>query len=196
MPFDVIIARYRHASAEFDRRLSQVRADQWTLPTPCAEWNVRQLVNHMAQGNLNYVRLAEGMSAAEFLRHRDDDALGDDPLGAYRDGVRRCAEVFERTGVLTRRLDYPLGRLTGAQALAVRTTDSVVHTWDLARAIDEDDVLAPDLVTWVDDNLDAIYAGLAETPVAAETTNRFFAAPKGAPVGFSPQDRVLYRMGR
>jgi uncharacterized protein (TIGR03086 family) len=196
VPFDEIVARFRHASAEFDRRLRLVRTEQWSWPTPCSEWNVRQLVNHMAQGNLNYVRLAEGMSAAEFLRHRDEDALGDDPVAAYHDGVRRCAEIFGRPGVLSHTFDYPLGRLTGAQALAVRTTDSVVHTWDLARAVGVDEVLALDLVTWVDENLDAIYAGLAETPVSAETTNRFFAAPRGVLTGPSPQDRVLYRMGR
>ncbi|GAB3879127.1 TIGR03086 family metal-binding protein [Kibdelosporangium lantanae] len=196
MPFHEIVARYRHASAEFDRRLSQVRPEQWCWPTPCSEWNVRQLVNHMAQGNLNYVRLAEGVSAAEFLRHRDEDALGDDPVAAYREGVRRCAETFDGPGVLSRTFDYPLGRLTGAQALAVRTTDSVVHTWDLARAVGGDEVLAPDLVTWVDQNMDAIYAGLAETPVSAETTNRFFAAARVVLVHPTPQERVLHRMGR
>lgn len=42
-----------------------------------------------------------------------------------------------------------------------------------------------------------IYAGLAETPLAPETTHRFFAAPHGrAADGASPQDRLLHLMGR
>jgi hypothetical protein len=43
--------------------------------------------------------------------------------------VRSCHAAFSAPGVLTRVLDYPLGLVAGAQALAVRTADTVVHTW-------------------------------------------------------------------
>ena len=49
--FDVV-DRYVLASGEFERRLRLVRG--WEAPTPCAEWNVRQLVNQVVRGNLNY----------------------------------------------------------------------------------------------------------------------------------------------
>jgi hypothetical protein len=94
-------------------------------------------------------------------------------------------------------VDHPSGRLSGAQALAVRTTDTVIHTWDLARAIDVDDTLDPDLLAWIEANLQEIYAGMAETPVSAQTTHRFFAAPAGDPAAdASIQDRLLYLFGR
>ena len=48
----------------------------------------------------------------------------------------------------------------------------------------------------VDGNLAAIYAGLPETPTAAQTTHRFFGPPPGSIDGLSAQDRLLYRMGR
>ncbi|WP_345033541.1 maleylpyruvate isomerase N-terminal domain-containing protein [Kutzneria kofuensis] len=48
----------------------------WAAPTPCTEWDVRQLVNHVVRGNLNYVALLDGGTAAEFLRWREVDALG------------------------------------------------------------------------------------------------------------------------
>ncbi len=90
-----------------------------------------------------------------------------------------------------------MGRITGRQALAVRITDSAVHTWDLARAVDADDTLDGALVAWIERHLDAIYADLAETPVSAATTHRFFAAPDGSPAAdASPQTRLLHRMGR
>lgn len=195
--FDRVVDRYLLASAGFERPLSAVRPSQWNGPTPCTEWTVRQLVNHMTRGNLNYVRLAHGGSAAEFLRLRDSDALGDDPVGAYRRSVEECAKAFRQLGALERIIDYPLGRVAGWQALAVRTTDSLIHTWDLARAIGVDDRLDADLIRWVDDHVEEIYAGLAEMPTSAETTHRFFAAAEGAaPDRASPQDRVLHRMGR
>lgn len=195
--FDDIIDRYTAASAGFERTLRAVRPGQWHAPTPCTEWDVRLLANHMTRGNLTYVGLATGGRAAEFLRLRDTDALGDDPVGAYTASVRQCTEAFTRPGVLDTIIDYPLGRITARQALAVRATDSVIHTWDLARAIGADDTLDAGLVAWIDAHLEEIYAGLAETPTAADTTHRYFAAPAGPPGRHaSRQDRLLVRMGR
>ncbi|HZA84707.1 MAG TPA: maleylpyruvate isomerase N-terminal domain-containing protein, partial [Actinomycetes bacterium] len=37
---------HRRAVEEFGARVGAVADDQWELPTPCADWNVRQLVNH------------------------------------------------------------------------------------------------------------------------------------------------------
>ncbi|WP_344575293.1 TIGR03086 family metal-binding protein [Streptomyces lunalinharesii] len=195
--FEGLIDRFLGASAEFERKLRAVRPEQWSRPTPCTEWNVRQLVNHMTRGNLNYVSLLHGGTAADFLRLRDADALGTDPSGAYARSVRECARAFGETGARQRILDYPLGPVTGQQALAVRIADSTVHTWDLARAVHLDDTLDRSLVAWIDEHLDEIYAGLAETPTAVETTHRFFAAPEGALARHaSPQTRLLHRMGR
>ncbi|WP_218002745.1 TIGR03086 family metal-binding protein [Nocardia brevicatena] len=192
-----IIDRFVTASAEFEWRLRSVRPGQWTSPTPCTEWNVRQLVNHMTRGNLSYVGLPTGGTGADFLRMRDVDALSGDPVIAYAASVRECADAFGRPGALQQLLDYPLGRVSGQQALAVRTTDTAIHAWELARAVGVDDHLDPGLIAWIDDNLEAIYAGLTETPVAAETTHRFFAAPACALTDdASPQDRLLHRMGR
>lgn len=194
---DGLVDRFVAASDGFGRRLRLVTEGQWSGPTPCTEWDVRALVNHVAQGNLNYVRLLDGASAAEFLRHRDADALGTDPVGAFAAAARACAEAYAAPGALQRFVDHPSGRLTGAQALAVRTTDTVIHTWDLARAIGADDTLDADLLAWIEANLHDIYAGMAETPVAAQTTHRFFAAPTGelAPDA-TAQDRLLHLFGR
>ncbi|WP_116200048.1 TIGR03086 family metal-binding protein [Amycolatopsis circi] len=191
------LGRFLAASTEFDQRLPSVRPDQWTAATPCAEWNVRQLVNHMVRGNLNYVDLLAGSTRADFLRMRDADALGNDPLAAYTASVQLVADAFSRPGALDQVLDYPLGQVTGHQALAVRATDSAIHAWDLARALGVDDRLDPDLVAWISDDLETIYAGLAESPVAADTTHRFFAAP-GTTISdsMSRQDRLLHLMGR
>lgn len=193
---DALIERFLLSSSGFARRLRSVRAEQWTWPTPCTEWNVQQLVNHMTRGNLSYVRLLDGGDAAEFLLLREADALGTDPVRAYEDSVSALSAAFGRAGALRRVLDYPLGPVTGRQALAVRITDSVIHTWDLAQAVGVDDTLDRGLVAWIDAHLDDIYAGLPETPVAAETTHRFFGRPVEAAPHASPQARLLHRMGR
>jgi uncharacterized protein (TIGR03086 family) len=195
--FAGIVDRFSRASAGFEQVLRRVGPQQWRSPTPCSEWSVRDLVNHMTRGNLNYVLLLDGGTAAEFLRLRNVDALGADPVGAYTRSVAECADAFAAPGALSTVLDYPLGSAPGQQLLAVRTTDTVVHTWDLARGVGADDALDAGLVSWVNEHLDTIYAGLAETPVAADTTHRFFAPARAAPrEDVSEQDRLLRRMGR
>jgi uncharacterized protein (TIGR03086 family) len=179
------IDRFLLAAGGFGKRLRRVRAGDWARPTPCAEWDVRMLVNHMVRGNLSYTALIRGATAADFLRMRDADALGDDPPAAYQASTKECAAAFD--GPPDRMVDYPLGTITAAQALAIRTADTVVHTWDLARAIGADEVLDADLVRWLDADLDVVYAGLDVT--------RHFAAPRGT-AGASPQERVLHRLGR
>ena len=87
-----LILRFTVASDGFAERLRMVRPEQLLLPTPCTGWNVRQLVNHVAQANLNYMRLLDGGTAEEFVRMRDADALGDDPLGAFMASAGACAD--------------------------------------------------------------------------------------------------------
>jgi uncharacterized protein (TIGR03086 family) len=192
-----LIGRFVAASDGFARRLRLVTPDQWGDPTPCTEWDVRALVNHVTQSNLNYVRILDGASAGEFLRWRDVDALGDDPVGAFAKTARDCAAAYAAPDAMERTVDHPSGTLSGRQALSVRTTDTLIHTWDLARGLGEDDTLDAALLEWVDTNIGEIYADMAETPVAQQTTHRFYAAPTGdlAP-GSSTQDSLLHLFGR
>ena len=157
---------------------------------------MRALANHVTRGNLNYIALLQGGTAADFLRMRDADAMGSDPVDAFIRSAGSCAAAFAEPGALQRHLDYPLGRASGQQLLAVRTVDSLVHTWDLARAMNADEILDHTLVDWAGVNLRDIYWGLRETPTAADTTHRFFAAAASAPGDASTQDRLLIRMGR
>lgn len=195
--FAGIIDLYLLSGSEFTRRLRAVRPEQWAAPTPCPEWDVHSLVNHMTRGNLGYVALLNGGSAAEFLRLRDSDALHGDPVCAYVRSMRECAAAFGAPGALDRILDHPLGPVTGEQGLAIRTTDATIHSWDLARAVNAPEELDPGLVAWVEDNLVDIYAGLAESPVSVDTSHRFFAAPTAPPLAEeSRQARLLRLMGR
>lgn len=192
--FEGIVELYEHTSRQFGLRVAAVPVDGWDRPSTCSEWTVRALVNHVTRGNLNYIGLTEGATAAEFLRLRDADALGADPQLAYREAWQGCAAAFARPGVLDRIVDYPLGRIPARQALAVRTADTVVHTWDLAHSVGADETLDPKLVDWVLDGLGDIYAGLAEGP--ADPASRFFGRPLAVPPAASRQDRLLRLMGR
>ena len=63
---------------------SEVGADQWALDTPCTEWNVRTLVNHVTVEDLWVPPLLRGATIEEIGDRFDGDQLGDDPKAAWR----------------------------------------------------------------------------------------------------------------
>lgn len=191
--FDNLDAAHR----AFTERLGRMRPEHWPLGTPCTEWTVRALVNHVVLGELSYLLLLDGGTATGFIELQQDDAVGDDPVAAYAVAARECTAAFHRDGVLDRPLDYPLGVVPGRQLLALRVTETLVHTWDLAVAVGAHTRLDPQLVDWAHRELPRTYAGVAESPVDPASHHTFFAAPHGplAPSA-SAQDRLLHRTGR
>ena len=176
------------AGAGFERRLRLVRPDDWERPTPCAEWDVRALVNHVVGGNRRYTMLLNGASAVEVEAARSADHLGDDPLASFRATGVEVTAAFGQEGALDRTVHHRVGDRTGAELLAMRVLDVAVHSWDLACAIDADDTLDADVVEFL---LTVVPALEASRQLGA------FAAPLGEPpVGGSSQDRLLHLLGR
>lgn len=110
--------------------IDAVRIDQWSAPTPCTEWTVRILVNHLVGMNLVFAALLSGAASPV----RGGDRLGDDPSGAFRDSSSALTDAFDRPGVLEETFHGPLGSATGMDRLQIRLYDLLVHGWDLARA--------------------------------------------------------------
>jgi uncharacterized protein (TIGR03086 family) len=122
--------------------IDQIAAGQWMAPTPCTEWNVRDLVNHLAGMNLVLVALFEGSPMPE----RGADRLGADPAGAYRRSAAALQAAAARPGVLERSQSTRVGAATGAERLQWRIVDLLVHGWDLAQATGVAVELPDDLV--------------------------------------------------
>ena len=176
------------ANVAFERRLRLVGPDDWPRPTPCSEWDVRALVNHVIGGNRRYTMLLHGASAESVNRTRAEDHLGAHPLTAFRTTARELAAAFREDGALTRIAHHPIGDRTGADLLAMRVLDVTVHAWDLARALDVDDAL----------DADAVEFALAHTEVIeAGREHGSFAIATGPPlITPSPQARLLHLAGR
>ncbi|GAA3679991.1 TIGR03086 family metal-binding protein [Nocardioides ginsengisoli] len=145
VPLDLL----RTSADDFGRRLRLVGPDDWDRATPCTDWDVRALVNHVVGGNVRYTLLLSGADTAEVEATRTVDHLGDDAVGAFE---RTAAEVLARfgeDGVHQRVVHHVAGPRTGGELLSMRILDTEVHAWDLARAIGADERLDDDVVAYL-----------------------------------------------
>src|SRR5437016_3998539 len=131
------VTLFERAATDAVGVVDQVRPDQRHAPTPCSEWDVEDLVTHMA-GGTTYLLAALGVDAEPGSDNGNPD---------YRTAVRVCAEALRAPGVLERRCMSPAGfEWSVADASAGTAMDQLVHTWDLAVAIGAGPRLDPELV--------------------------------------------------
>lgn len=177
-----------HAQVSFEQRLRLIEGDDWPRPTPCSEWDVHALVNHVIGGNRRYTMLLHGASAESVQRTRTEDHLGANPLAAFTTTSRELATAFREDGALMRTAHHPIGDRTGAELLAMRVVDLTVHAWDLAHALGVDDTLAPYAVEYALAHVEIIEVG---------QKNGSFAAPADpSPAIASGQATLLHLAGR
>lgn len=113
-----------------ERLVAAVRDEQWSAPTPCTDWNVRDLLGHLVGGHVMFARLLRGDAGDA----RPADPLGDDPLAAYRAAAGELLAACRLPGAMERTVTVPFGSVPGAVAVHLRIVESLVHGWDLARA--------------------------------------------------------------
>lgn len=179
-----------HATAleEFDRRVRAVRSDQWHEPTPCSEWDVRVLVDHLVTEQLWVPLLLDGATVEDVDDRFDGDQLGDDPVAAWARASAAAREAFAAPGAMYRPVELSYGRRPAEGYCEEMTMDLAVHAWDLARGIGADEQLDPDLV-------EAVYEGVRRHAEALSATGLF---DPPVPVGedVDTQTRLLASLGR
>ncbi len=67
--------------------LASITGDRWTLPTPCEEWSVDDLVRHLVTGNDRFTSALGGRADAEPVSPEDD------LLHAYRRSAREVLDA-------------------------------------------------------------------------------------------------------
>ena len=134
------------AFASTRRVLENVKDDQLDDPTPCQSWDVRAVVNHIIGGANWFAISTENGASPEDDTTEDTDYAGGDRLAAFDDGVKKAVAAFNAPGAQEKMIKLPFGEFPGAIFMALATTDTFTHGWDLARATGQDaGRLDPDL---------------------------------------------------
>ena len=93
-----------------------IKADQLTNPTPCTEWDVRALVQHLVSENAWIPPLLAGKTIAEVGDRLDGDLLGGDPKAAWRRSVEQALAAIGEEGALDRTVHISRGDVPGGGA--------------------------------------------------------------------------------
>lgn len=139
---------YARAVDEFGARVGQVKADQWHDRTPCTEWDVHTLVNHVVNEACWVPPLLAGKTLEEVGDSLDGDLLGDDPYAAWDRAREDELEAVASLDSLDTAVHVSWGQIPARDYLDQVLMDHVVHGWDLARAVGADEKLDPELVEY------------------------------------------------
>jgi len=120
------------------RTVDNVTQAQLGGPTPCGEWDVRALLNHLILWTSHSLeRRAHGESVApELMEH--DFAAAPDFATAYRAQLERALAAWADPAVWDRELDVMGTKTPAADVGALIIAELVLHGWDLAAATGQD----------------------------------------------------------
>lgn len=124
--------------------LSQTRAaaavaavglSDWSRPTPCHEWSVRDVVNKMVASTWMFTEFAFGrrLDPPWDLVH-PAEVLGDDPLGLYLEAASKCRLAWRRPEALQGSAPSTQGEFPARAVLNARVFDTTVLSWDISVA--------------------------------------------------------------
>jgi uncharacterized protein (TIGR03086 family) len=168
-----------------------IKDDQWELPTPCTEWEVRGLVEHMILDNRGFAAAARGEAIDRAVW--TEKSFGPDLREEYARSASLVAEAFKQPVAqfwlprINDAITYP-----AAQAISFHLLDYLIHSWDVAAAIGHQVRFDEDLVTAVRE------IGDREVPNGANRlrVGASFQPPREPRAGESAQDRLLRTLGR
>ena len=120
--------------------LANVSADRMDRPTPCANWNLGQLIDHLvgaqkwASGGITGGEMegAEGVCEGDFQ-------------AAFAEAAQATLDAFNEDGAMDRTVNPGFGDMPASALLGLAVTDTLTHAWDVARATGQNTDLAPEL---------------------------------------------------
>jgi uncharacterized protein (TIGR03086 family) len=132
MAQDLDITTLRRACGMADRLLSGVGTEQLADRTPCSDWTVQELMEHVVGGADFLVDVAE-LGASPDDREWPD-YVQEDLAPAFQRQAERLVAVFGAEGAMTKPMRLPSGETSGAIAIQVAIGELCVHSWDPAKA--------------------------------------------------------------
>lgn len=131
---------YQQATQQAQAIVDNVSKADLDQPTPCQDWQVRQLLSHLIGGN----RIVSAAVTGEELDFAQDFADADDLSATYSESAQQAIAALDSIDadsvVKVPWMDTPAVQLANMMAM-----DNFVHAWDLATATGQDRRMDPQL---------------------------------------------------
>src|SRR3954447_18579262 len=172
-----------------DRRgevVDQVDESQLGNATPCTEWTVRDVINHVTGGATMFATCVEHGSVPDDLLGQlmGGDNLGADFKASYHAASDRARAAFGSPGALDKMVKLPFGEMPGGIALNIAIMDGMTHACDIAKAtgqtIDDDEILGTALevghqLVTDDFRVPGVFGAEQPAPDGASSTDKLLA---------------------
>lgn len=112
--------------------MGSVHREELDMRTPCRDWTVADLLNHIVGATQFFADLAEQGSSPEgeeWPTYTDGDFVA-----LFAGQTRRLLNAFSRPTAMERTMELPTGPSPGSLVIQVATGEIFVHGWDLAQA--------------------------------------------------------------
>ena len=133
----------------FGAKVHAVPAGAWSKSTPCTEWSVRDLVNHVVAEHLWVPHLLHGETIADVGERYDGDVLGADPVHAWDQASAASSAAWQALPSDDVTVHLSFGDVPAGEYAEQMLADLVVHGWDLARGAGLDESFDPAAVEHV-----------------------------------------------
>lgn len=165
--------------------IADIDAGQLALPTPCAQWDVRQTLDHLIGATWMFALVNQGHAVGEDA----GGIVGDDPLATFTSAAESNLASWRVPGAFDGERAFPFGTFPADAAAMMNLSEVVVHTWDIANALGADATIDPSIAAM----LDGFYRSISLDPYRAHGAfGPEILVDSSAPAA----DRLLARLGR
>jgi uncharacterized protein (TIGR03086 family) len=177
---DEVIDRYTDLADQFAARVEAAPDDAWDNPAPCEGWKARDVLDHILGSQRSVVAAVTGSEPA---------VASSDPKAQWRETYGAFKEAVKQPGALQKTMPGPMGEMPVEMMVGrFLSSDILVHTWDLARAVGGDEKIDANAVTQA-------YSGLK--PMDAMLRQPGIFGPKVEPASDADeQEQFLNFLGR
>lgn len=135
---------FKEAVTQAGQCLPHITSTDLSNATPCSEWDLKALLNHMVYELLWVPDVVSGKTLAEIGNVYDGDVLGDDFHAAWEKAVRTAFNAVDGANLTaTAHLSY--GDVTNEYYITEAAIDVLIHGWDVAQSIRCNMIMKPEL---------------------------------------------------
>lgn len=171
--------------------VDRLEDDQLDNPTPCANFTVQGVLDHMMGGASIFVPAFLGHAATDTATSdtAPSTPLGRVPAREFRTAMTGLLDSVNGPGAMDRMIDAPFGRVPGSVFARFVAFDGLIHGWDISTAVGQPYDPPSDLIADV--------ASFAHDALGRDLRDGdTFALPTDAPDGAGALEQLVAFSGR